>query len=120
MVPSWMDSIVLFPKEDVLPEDKAKAEKVRRKATQFWLSDNQKLYKRSFFGPYLLYVLPETVESLLEELHEEICGICKRKLKTMQRSVTNARGSPLIFTNLGESSILYLVLGLSLNGAWTL
>ena len=28
MVPSWMDSIVLFPKEDVLPEDKAKAEKV--------------------------------------------------------------------------------------------
>ena len=28
MVPSWMDSIVLFLKEDVLPEDKAKAEKV--------------------------------------------------------------------------------------------
>ena len=28
MVPSWMDSIVLLIKEDVLPEDKAKAEKV--------------------------------------------------------------------------------------------
>ena len=41
--PSWMDSIVLFPKEDVLPEDKSEANKVRRKALRFWLSENQKL-----------------------------------------------------------------------------
>ena len=38
--PSWMDSIVLFLKEDVLPEDKSEAEKVRRKAPHFWLSDD--------------------------------------------------------------------------------
>jgi len=30
--PSWMDSIVLFLKEEVLPEDKSEAEKIRRKA----------------------------------------------------------------------------------------
>ena len=36
--PSWMDSIVLFLKEDVLPEGKSKADKVRRKAPRFWLS----------------------------------------------------------------------------------
>ena len=30
--PSWMDSIVLFLKKDVQPEDKPKADKVRRKA----------------------------------------------------------------------------------------
>ena len=30
--PNWMDSIVLFHKEDVLPEDKLEADKVRRKA----------------------------------------------------------------------------------------
>ena len=30
--PSWMDSIVSFLKEDVLPEDKSEVEKVRRKA----------------------------------------------------------------------------------------
>ena len=28
---SWMDSIVLFLKEDILPEEKLKADKVRRK-----------------------------------------------------------------------------------------
>ena len=33
--PSWMDSIVLFFKEDILPEDKFEADKVRRKAPQF-------------------------------------------------------------------------------------
>ena len=72
--PSWMNSIVLFLKEDVLPEDKSKAKKVRRKASQFWRSENQKLYKRSFSGPYLLCIHPEVVELLLEELHEGICG----------------------------------------------
>ena len=32
------------------------------------------MYKRSFSGPYLLCVHPEASESLLEELHEGICG----------------------------------------------
>ena len=69
-----MDFIVLFLKEDVLPENESEADKVRRKAYWFWLSEDQKLYKRSFFGPYLLCVHPEAVELLLEELHEGICG----------------------------------------------
>ena len=51
-----MDSIVLFLKEDVLPEEKSKADKVRRKTPRFWLSKDQKLYKHSFFGPYLLCI----------------------------------------------------------------
>ena len=65
---------MLFLKEDVLPEGKSKADKVRRKAPRFWLSEDQKLYKRSFSGPYLLCIHPEAVELLLEELHEGICG----------------------------------------------
>ena len=72
--PSWMDRIVLFLKEDVLPEDKSEAGKIRKKAPRFWLSEDQKLYKRSFFGPYLLCIHPEAVEQILEELHEGICG----------------------------------------------
>ena len=32
---SWMDSIVLFLKEDILPKEKLEANKVRRKASQF-------------------------------------------------------------------------------------
>jgi len=64
----------LFFMEDVLPEDKSEAEKVRRKAPRFWLSKDQKLYKRSFSGLYLLCIYPEAVELLLEELHEGIYG----------------------------------------------
>ena len=72
--PSWMDPIMLFLKEDVLLESKFEADKIRRKALRFWLSVDQKLYKRSFSSPYLLRVHPEAVELLLEELHEGICG----------------------------------------------
>ena len=71
---SWMDSIIRFLKEDVLPEERIEADKVRRKATSYWLSEEHKLYKRSFSGPYLLCVHPELTESLLEELHEGIYG----------------------------------------------
>ena len=69
-----MDPIVLFLKEDILPEEKSEADKVQRKAPRFWLSKDQKLYKRSFSGPYLLCIHPEAVELLLEGLHEGICG----------------------------------------------
>ena len=72
--PSWMDSIVLFVKEDILPEEKSEVDKVRRKVLRFWLFEDQKLYKRSFSGPYLLCIHPEALELLLEELHEGICG----------------------------------------------
>ena len=71
---SWMDSIIQFLKEDIFPEERIEADKVRRKATRYWLSENQKLYKRSFSGSYLLCVHPELTESLLEELHEGIYG----------------------------------------------
>ena len=72
--PSWMDSIVLFLREDILLEDKSEADKVWRKTPRFWLSEDQKLYKRSFFGLYLLCIHLEVLELLLEELHEGICG----------------------------------------------
>ncbi|XP_023921857.2 uncharacterized protein LOC112033305 [Quercus suber] len=71
---SWMDPIILFLEKDILPEDKSEAEKIRRKALRFWLSEDKKLYKRSYSGPYLLCVRPEASEDLLEELHEGICG----------------------------------------------
>ena len=72
--PSWMDLILLFLEKDILPEEKLESEKVRRKAPRFWLSEDKKLYKRSFSRPYLLCVHLEASESLLEELHERICG----------------------------------------------
>ena len=68
-----MDYIIQFLKKDILPKERLEADKVRRKATRFWLSENQKLYKCSFSRPYLLCVHPEMTELLLEELHEGIC-----------------------------------------------
>ena len=72
--PSWMDSVIQFLKDDILPEEKVETDKIQRKATSYWLSEDDKLYKRSFSGPYLLCVHPKQTESLLEEMHEGICG----------------------------------------------
>ena len=74
LAPSWMDPILKFLESDILPEEKVEAEKIRRKALRFWLSEDKNLYKRSFSGPYLLCVHSKMSESLLEELHEGICG----------------------------------------------
>ena len=71
--PSWMDPITQFMKEDILPEEKIEADKIRKKATSYWLSEDSKLYRRSFSGPYLLCVHPDQTELLLEEMHEGIC-----------------------------------------------
>ena len=72
--PSWMDPLILFLKKGVLPREKGEVEKIRRKAPRFWLSKEQKLYKRFFFGPYLFCVHLEAMEPLLEELHKGIYG----------------------------------------------
>ena len=101
--PNWMNFIVLFLKEDVLPENKSEADKVRRKAPQFWLFDDQKLYKRSFScltcyaytQKQLSYswknYMKEFVGAirgidlcLIRPLHKAIGGqICRQKHKTM-------------------------------------
>ena len=38
--PNWMDPIVLFLKDDILPEEKGGSKKVRKKAPRFWLSED--------------------------------------------------------------------------------
>ena len=69
-----MDSISQLLEKDILLEEKSETEKARRKAHWFWLFEDRKLYKRSFFGPYLLCVHPEASESLLKEFHEGVYG----------------------------------------------
>lgn len=72
--PSWMDPIIKFLAENRLPSESKEADKVRRIATRFWLFGDCKLYRRSFGGPYLLYLHPNIVNEFLTELHEGICG----------------------------------------------
>ena len=85
---SWMDPIIQFLSKDVLPEEKSKAEKIHRKAPQFWLSKDQKLYKCSFSGPYLLCIHPEASKLHFEELHEGICGSHTRERSIAHRAIT--------------------------------
>ena len=86
--PRWMDSIVLFLKEDVLLEGKTEADKVWRKTLWFWLFKDQKLYKRSFSGPYFLCIHPEAVELLLEELHKGVYGSHTESKSLSYRTLT--------------------------------
>ena len=72
--PSWMDSITQFLKEDILPEEKIEANKIRKNATSYWLLEDSKLYRHSFSRSYLLCVHPDQTKLLLEEMHEGICG----------------------------------------------
>ena len=135
-----MDPIVSLLKEDILPSDKLEAEKIWRKVPQFWLSEDQKLYKRFFSGPYLLsfilknqsYFLRNYMREfaevtqeedlyLIELSHKAIGGrTCKKKHKSMERSVINAKDSHQTYTNREESLIPYPVLGRLHSGAWIL
>jgi len=83
-----MDPIVTFLKQGLLPEDKGETDKVCRNAPRYWLSEEQKLYKRSYLRPYLLCVHLEAVEPLLEELHEGICGSHTRGRSLAHRALT--------------------------------
>ena len=90
-----MNLIVLFLKENILPEEESEAEKVKRKAPPFWLSEDQKLYKRSFFGPYLLCIHPEASELLLREFVEATWEVDLCLTKPLLRDIVtrHAKGS---------------------------
>ena len=86
--PSWMDPIVKFLKDNILPKEKSEAEKIRRKVPRFWLSEDYKLYKRSYFGSYLLCIHLEASELLLEELHKGICRSHTRGRSLSHQAIT--------------------------------
>ena len=51
--PSWMDPIISYLKDGTLAKDSNEAYQVRVQTTRYLLSPNQKLFRRSFAGPYL-------------------------------------------------------------------
>lgn len=69
----WMDNIVKYLQMGKLPDDEKNAYKVRVQATRFTLS-NDRLYKRSFGGPYLRFLNDLETKYLLVEFHEGVCG----------------------------------------------
>uniref|UniRef100_A0A2N9IEJ0 Integrase catalytic domain-containing protein n=1 Tax=Fagus sylvatica TaxID=28930 RepID=A0A2N9IEJ0_FAGSY len=68
---SWMSPILAYLKKDVLPEDQKEADRIRRIAPRYWVSKEGHLYRRSYTGPYLRCVHPDTVQDLLWEFTKE-------------------------------------------------
>ncbi|XP_028121912.1 uncharacterized protein LOC114319106 [Camellia sinensis] len=87
--PSWMDPILAFLKSGTLPEDKKEANKVKHKSARFWISPSEKLYRRSYLGPYLLCVHPNLVENVLYEIHDGICGCHVGERSLAHRALTH-------------------------------
>ena len=62
---SWMSPILTYLKDDILSADRKEADRIRRVAPRYWVSKEGHLYKRSYTGPYLRCVHPDTVQNLL-------------------------------------------------------
>ncbi|XXG83477.1 hypothetical protein AAC387_Pa10g1217 [Persea americana] len=71
---SWMDPVIAYLKDDLLPEDRTEAQKIRLKAARFWFSPDARLYRKSFTRLYLQCVHPSKVDDFLYEIHEGTCG----------------------------------------------
>ena len=69
-----MDYFISYLDQDVLPEDKSEARRIKRQALKYWLSPSKELYRKSFTDPYLYCVHPDKEQELLFEIHEGICG----------------------------------------------
>ena len=69
-----MDPIVAYLVKDKILDDRKEVDRIRRIATRYWVSKDGNLCKRSHLGPYLRCVHSDTVQSLLWEILERLCG----------------------------------------------
>ncbi|XP_075480490.1 uncharacterized protein LOC142521149 [Primulina tabacum] len=70
---SWMTPLIAYIMNHELPEDKARAQKIKRQAPRFVLL-NKILYIRSFQGPLLKCLNEKEVDYVLREIHEGCCA----------------------------------------------
>ena len=70
---SWMDPILSYIRDVILPEDRKQARKLKSRATRYTLLD-EVLYRRGFTLPLLRCLDNEEANYVLREIHEGICG----------------------------------------------
>uniref|UniRef100_A0A2N9I3J5 Uncharacterized protein n=1 Tax=Fagus sylvatica TaxID=28930 RepID=A0A2N9I3J5_FAGSY len=109
--PSWMSPILAYLKDDILPANRKEADCIRRLAPRYWVSKEGNLYRRSFTGPYLRCVHPDTVQNLLWEIHEgkdaaqyvKKCDKCQRFAPSIHQPAAslNPIASPWPFSQWG-------------------
>ncbi|GFS38896.1 hypothetical protein Acr_00g0060030 [Actinidia rufa] len=71
--PTWLDEIIAYLQEGILPRDKLQARRLQYRSARFCIFKGR-LYKRSFLGPLLRCLQPEEAKYVLREIHEGICG----------------------------------------------
>ena len=69
--PSWIDPLVTYLKDGVLPLDAKEARKLKNQASQYILYEG-KLYKRSYSLPLLKCLRPSEADFALREVHEGV------------------------------------------------
>ncbi|XP_071727548.1 uncharacterized protein [Rutidosis leptorrhynchoides] len=73
-VNTWMNPIVNYLKDGMLPSDSVTAKKICMKAPMYVIRDGV-LHKKSFLGPLLHCVGPQEAETVIREVHEGTCGM---------------------------------------------
>nr|GEU80968.1 reverse transcriptase domain-containing protein [Tanacetum cinerariifolium] len=84
--PTWMTQLVDYLKEDVLPEDKKEARKLRLKARQYELMEGG-LYRRSFLTSWLRCVGPLQEDYVMREIHKGSCSMHTRPRSVVAKAV---------------------------------
>jgi hypothetical protein len=71
--PEWATEIIQFLRNELLPQDKVAARKVKIQATRFCLL-GEVLYKRGYSEPLLKCLSKTEADYVLKEIHEGVCG----------------------------------------------
>ena len=69
---NWTMLLVSYLKNNVLPDGREAARKLKVQAARFILMKDV-LYKRGFSRPYLRCLGPEEADHIMKEVHEGIC-----------------------------------------------
>lgn len=70
----WMDPIISYLRDGLFPVDNGESHRIKAHVARYWLSLDQKLYRRSFSSLYLRCVHIRKVQYVLFVLHEGSCG----------------------------------------------
>ncbi|XP_038974505.1 uncharacterized protein LOC120105822 [Phoenix dactylifera] len=71
--PSWMNELISYLRNEVLPNDELEARRIRRLASRFLIYKG-KLYRKSFTSPLLKCLRPSEADYAMREVHEGIYG----------------------------------------------
>ncbi|XP_021764709.1 uncharacterized protein LOC110729288 [Chenopodium quinoa] len=72
-ISTWMDGIISYRKDSLLPADPKKSWLVKKRAAWFEMKQGE-LFKKGFVKPYLKCITPEKGHDVLDDLHQGKCN----------------------------------------------